>query len=112
MFFNIDNKRYLSPELLRTSALMSAYYTIQNYPLKASELALDQFIKQQYHTSLKNICIKLLLNLTFYKDPYGNFILLFKDPKYDKLARLITYGNGAIPGSKILQIALNNHSLK
>jgi hypothetical protein len=60
------------------------------------------------YLGLKNICIKLLLNLTFYKDNTGNLILMFKDPKYDIIARLITYGNGAIPGSKILQIALND----
>jgi hypothetical protein len=68
---------------------------------------LSRFIQQQYKTSLKNMCIKLLLSLTFYKDAEGNLILLFKDPTYDKIASLITYGNGAIPGSKILQIALN-----
>ena len=31
---------------------------------------------------------------------------MFKDPKDDKLAQLVTYGNGAIPGSSILQVAL------
>jgi hypothetical protein len=74
--------------------------------LHASDLALDQFLQQQYKTTLKNMCIKLLLSLTFYKDNEGDLILLFKNPKYDKLASLITYGNGAIPGSRILQIAL------
>lgn len=108
MLFKVTNKRYLSPEQLRTNTLMDAYFIIQSYPLHASDLALDNFIQQQYKCSLKNICIKILLNLTFYKDAEGNLILLFKDPKYDTLASLITYGNGAIPGSKILQIALNS----
>jgi hypothetical protein len=108
MFFTINNKKYLSPEQLRANTLLDAYFIIESYPLHASELMLDQFIQQQYKTSLKNLCIKLLLNLTFYKDSSGNLILMFKNPKDDILARLITYGNGAIPGSKILQIALNN----
>jgi hypothetical protein len=69
---------------------------------------MDQYIQQQYNTSLQNMCVKLLLSLTFHKDADGNLVLLFKDPKYDQIARLITYGNGAIPGSKILQIALSN----
>jgi hypothetical protein len=107
MFFKIKNQRYLSTEQLRTDTLLNAYFLIQNYPLHASDLVLSQFIQQQYKTSLKNMCIKLLLSLTFYKDAEGNLILLFKDPTYDKIASLITYGNGAIPGSKILQIALN-----
>lgn len=106
MFFKVNNKRYLSAEQLRTDTMLNAYFLIQNYPLHASDLALDQFLQQQYKTTLKNMCIKLLLSLTFYKDNEGDLILLFKDPKYDKLASLITYGNGAIPGSRILQIAL------
>jgi hypothetical protein len=97
----------MSTEQLRASTMLNAYYVIKHYPLHASELALDSYIQQQYDVSLKNMCIKLLLNLTFHKDDEGNLVLLFKDHKYDKIAQLITYGNGAIPGSQILQIALN-----
>ena len=106
MFFTVTNKRYLSTEQLRTDAMLNAYYVIKNYPLKASEVILDRYIQQQYKVSLKNMCIKLLLNLTFYKNDTGDLVLLFKDRRYDNIAQLITFGNGAIPGSKILQIAL------
>lgn len=108
MFFKVANERCLSPEQLRADALMSAYYIINKYPLHAPEVILDQYLQQQYGMSLKNMCIKLLLNMTFYKNDDGDLVVLFKDPKYDKLARLITYGNGAIHGSRILQLALNN----
>lgn len=108
MFFSIKNKRYLSPEQLRTDTLLDAYYIIRNYPLLASDILMNNYLEQQYKTSLKNMCIKLLLNLTFYEDDTGNLILMFKNPRYDAVARLITYGNGAIPGSKILKIALKN----
>ena len=108
MFFKVNNNRYLSEEYLRTSTLMHAYFLIKNYPIRSSEKILNDFIIQQYKLSLKDMCVKLLLNLTFYKDDEGNLILLFKDPRLDKVAQLITYGNGAIPGSKILQLSLNN----
>jgi hypothetical protein len=108
MLFSINNKYYTSIESLRTNTLLNAYYIIKTYPMHASELILDRYIQQQYKTSLKNLCIKLLLSLTFYKDAKGNLVILFKNPKYDKIAQLITYGNGVVPGSKILQIALNN----
>lgn len=107
MFFKISNKRFLSVEQLRANTLLHAYFVIKNYPLKASDIVLDQYIQQQYKTDLKNICVELLLSLTAHKDEEGNLILLFKDSKYDAVAQLITYGNGAIPGSKILQYALN-----
>lgn len=108
MLFTISNKRRQSIEQLRANTLLNAYFIIQNYPLHASDLALENYLQQQYKTSLKNLCIKLLLNLTFYENELGDLVLLFKNPKYDKLASLITYGNGAIPGSRILQIALKN----
>lgn len=108
MFFTINNKHYMSTEQLRTNTLLNAYFIVKNYPCHASDLILDRFIQQQYSTTLKNMCIKLLLSLTFYKDDSGNLVLMFKNPKYDQIAQLITYGNGAIPGSKILQIALSN----
>lgn len=108
MFFTISNKKYLTSDQLKTNTLLDAYFIIKNFPLKASDMLLDNYIKQYYKTTLKDLCIKLLLSLTFYEDNDGNVILMFKDPKYDKLARLITYGNGATPGSRILQMALNN----
>lgn len=107
MFFTLQNKKYLSTEQLRTNTLLNAYFIIKNYPLRASEQILDLYIQQQYKMSLKNMCIQLLLNLTYYKDDADNLILLFKNPKHDRIAQLITYGNGAIPGSKILQHALH-----
>ena len=94
-------------EQLRTNTLVNAYYIIQNYPMHASDIIMDQYIKQRYKTSLKNLCIKLLLSLTFYENQEGSLVLLFKSRTDDEIASLITYGNGAIPGSKILQTALN-----
>ena len=108
MLFKVKNHKHYSIEQLRASALLEAYYIIENYPLKASDLIMDQYIQMHYKKSLKNMCIELLLNLTFYKDASGNLILLFKNSKHDLIARLITYGNGAIPGSNILKVALND----
>lgn len=109
MFFTLPNNKYLSPRQFKTSTLMSAYYIINKYPLKASDKTLNDYLQINYKASLKSLCIKLLLNISFLKDDEGNFVLLFKDPALDKLAQLITYGNGAIPGSRILQIALKNY---
>ena len=108
MFFTVPNKRYLSTNQLHANALIKAYYTIKEYPLLASEKILDDYIQQQYRCSLKNMCVDLLLNSTFYVDDSKNLIILFKNAEHDKIARLITYGNGAIQGSRILTTALNS----
>jgi len=105
MLFTIKNIRRKTTEQLRLDTLLQAYFVVQNYRLGAAEILLDNYIKQQYGASLKDMCIVLLLNMTFYADNDGSLILLFKDHKYDKIASLITFGNGAIPGSRILQLA-------
>ena len=107
MFFKVKNKYHISTDFLRSKALLTAYSVIKSYPLKASELILDQYIQQLYNVSLKNMSIELLLNSTFYTDDAGNLVLLFKNPRHDAIAQLITYGNGVVPGSKILKIALS-----
>ena len=108
MLFIVKNKHYLTVDQLRANTLLDAYYTIKNYPMHAADIALDKYIQQQYNTSLKNLCIKILLKLSFYANDDNDLILLFKNPKDDTIARLITYGNGALPGSKILQVALRD----
>jgi hypothetical protein len=108
MLFIIKNRRFMSTEQLRTNTMLNAYTIIQKYPIRASDTPMDRYIRQQYKTTLKNLCVKLLLDLTFYSDNDGNLVLLFKNQKTDAIAQLITYGNGAIPGSNILKIALSD----
>jgi hypothetical protein len=109
MFFSVKNNKYLSDKQLRADTLMNAYFVVSNYPLKASDLILNDYLVQQHKINLKNLCVKLLLEISFLKNDEGDFILMFKDPKLDSLAQLITYGNGAIPGSRILQLALKSN---
>lgn len=107
MFFTIKNRPSMSTDQLRTNTMLNAYFIIQKYPLRTHDMLMDKFIQKQYDISLKNMCVRLLLDLTFYADDSGNLVLLFKNPRSDAIAQLITYGNGAVPGSRILQTALN-----
>lgn len=97
----------MSADQLRTNTMLNAYFIIHNYPLRTQDQLMDNHIQRQYGTTLKNLCVKLLLDLTFYEDESGNLVLLFKNPASDRLAQLVTYGNEATPGSRILQVALN-----
>ena len=78
MFFTLPNNKYLSPRQFKTNTLMSAYYIINKYPLRASDKILNDYLQMTYKVGLKNLCIKLLLNISFLKDDEGNFVLLFK----------------------------------
>jgi hypothetical protein len=108
MFFTIKaSKRLASDTQLKNEIYTNAAFIINNYPFRASEMRLDLYLKQRYKIGLKKTCFYLLLKATINKTKTGDFILLFKDPKDDALARLITYGNELVPGCKILLLALN-----
>lgn len=103
MFFVIKYNKYNSSEFVRLKALTLAFCRIKNFKLHANEQLLDNFLKQQYNRSLKDLCIELLTKLVLFKNGQEELILLFRDPYYDKIARIITYGTGNIPGSPILK---------
>jgi hypothetical protein len=105
--FIIENKKHEPIVNLKNKILLGAYFIIKNFPMHASDIILDTYIKQQYNKSLKNLCIELLLSLTFHENKAGDLVLLFRDRRHDTLASLITYGNGAIPGSTMLKTALS-----
>lgn len=107
MFFIITSRYYTSLAKLKNDRILQAYISIKNYPFKANDLLMNQFIEQKYEISLRELCIKLLFNLTFFKNKNGNLVASFKDPRYDKLARLVTYGDGLHFGSPILKDALS-----
>ena len=108
MFFTVTKKPHMTYDILRTKALMRAFYIIKKYPLNTHEQKLDEYLQQYHKSTLKDMCINLLLNISHYEDNEGNIILIFKDFKHDQMARLITYGTGAVAGSNILKIALNS----
>jgi hypothetical protein len=108
MFFTITKKPHTDYDTLRTKALMRAFYIIKKYPLNTHEKKLDEYLQQYHKITLKDMCIKLVLSISHYENDEGNIILIFKDLKHDQMARLITYGTGAISGSNILKKALNS----
>ena len=61
-----------------------------------------EYIQEKYNTDLKNMCLKLLKEASYIAS-VDELIIKFKDTEADKLARLITYGDGKIKGSKILR---------
>lgn len=109
MMFTVRNPYKLQPEQLRVKTLLSARSFIRMYPMRATELALDEHLQQQYDTTLKNACLVLLLNASYTVNDLGELVILFKNPQHDKVAQLITYGNGQILGSQILRHALANY---
>lgn len=107
MFFTIktDNKKPVSIVKLKT--LVRARTLISLYPMRGTEIILNNYLVENYKVTLKNLCLLLLANLYFSEGEENEIIMFFKDDKYAKLAQLITYGIGNVSGSQILKIALS-----
>ena len=76
------------------------------YKFGAAEEQLDLYCKKTYQQPLRYVCLRLLTNCTVSTDAKGT-VITFADKNLDKLARLITYGNGKYYGSNILRAALS-----
>ena len=106
MFFIINsNKKPVS--ILKLKTLARARSIISLYPMRGTEIILNNYLVENYKLTLKNACMLLLANIHASTGENNELILFFKDDKYIKLAQIITYGTGAVSGSQILKIALS-----
>jgi hypothetical protein len=107
MFYAIktDTKKPISIVKLKT--LLRARSLISLYPMCGTEVILNNYLVENYKLTLKNACFLLLANLQFSTGEENEIIFFFKDEKYDKLARIITYGIDNMQGSQILKAALS-----
>lgn len=104
MYFVINNKYNWDRDYFIAKVISVARQRIAIYKVGATELALDQYLQKECHKSLKTICKELLFATKFYKND-DTYIVKFANKDIENLATFITYGNGKIYGSKILQVA-------
>lgn len=107
MFFSIktDGKKPVS--IIKLKTLVRARSLISLYPMRGTEIILNNYLVENHKITLKNLCFLLLANLHFSTGEENEIIMFFKDDKYIKLAQIITYGIDNISGSQILKVALS-----
>lgn len=107
MFYSIktDSKKPVS--IIKLKTIIRARSLISLYPMRGTEVILNNYLIETYKLTLKNACFLLLANLQFSTGEENEIIFFFKDDRYDKLARIITYGIENISGSQILKTALS-----
>lgn len=96
MFFTIKNKsKYL--QQFKAEFLSFAKSKIKHSLPGYAEIPMDRYLQEKFDKNLKQTCLELLDNLSFNSDK-EDVIIIFKDPKADELATLITYGNMEVKG--------------
>lgn len=84
-----------------------AYNIILRFPKKATEKALDKYLKENYNLTLVQACFKLARAAKITFDSETTYLITFPTKKLDELASFITYGNREILGSQILREAFS-----
>jgi hypothetical protein len=108
MFFTLKINGKQPASLVKLKMLVRARSIISLYPMRGTEILLNNYLIENYKLTLKNACMLLLANLHVSTGEENEIILFFKDEKYDKLTQIITYGIDNIAGSQILTTALSN----
>lgn len=107
MFFIIKNDNKTPVSIVKLKIILRARSLISLYPMRGTEVILNNYLIENYKLTLKNACFLLLANLQLSAGEENEIVIFFKNDTYEKLARIITYGIDSISGSQILKVALS-----
>ena len=106
-FKDLTNVNAQDIDYLVSRTKWDARRRIISYQQKTQEKLLDKYIRQNYKTSLIQMCLKIVSKANYLHDTNGTkeITITITDPNLDKIASLTTYGTGKIQGSNILKNA-------
>lgn len=107
MFFTVKTDSKNPVSIIKLKLLVRARSLISLYPMRGTEILLNNYLIKNYNTTLKNLCFLLLTKLYFSPGEENEIIIFFKEDRYAKLAQIVTYGIDNISGSQILKAALS-----
>lgn len=102
MFFKVKSS---SPDsdLAIYRARRQARLKLTLYHFGPTEMLISRHLQEKYGRSLKAACIQILQNAQFHINFRQEIIVTIPDPELNQIAKLITYGDGTIAGSRILK---------
>ena len=89
--------------------IKGANLAIATYRVKPAQKQLNDYIWKEFGLTLKAAAAVVVANCRMQKNQSNEIIVTFPSKKIDKLASLITYGNGKIQGCSILTEAFGRH---
>lgn len=107
MFFTIKTNEKQPISIVKLKTLIRARSLISLYPMRGTEVILNNYLIENYKLTLKNACLLLITNMYISEGEENELVMFFKNEEYDKLAQIITYGIDNISGSQILKIVLS-----
>ena len=107
MLITAKSDKYTPPGYVTLQIKRIARYRIYRWNLSGNDRAIDNYCRTNYKCSLKDMCWHILRYIKVLPAGTDNsYTIILPDKELDKIAHIITYGNGEFLGSKILQKAL------
>lgn len=103
---NLVNYTTMYRAMIKSRFKLNALHRLRTFPKNTAEKLLDQYLKENYHITLHHACHLIILGCDI-EELEDTLTITIKDKDLDKLARLITFGNGRLSGSRILPFILN-----
>ena len=97
MVFRVSKPGNINSELFKSFLISDAIGRVIGYKISTNEILLNRYCLDKYDIGLKPICKKLILNAKVMVGE-NDIVISWADDKLDKLASLITYGNGKLQG--------------
>lgn len=105
MYIKLTFDDGVTANLVRGQLIYNAQSNLYCHKWTAVDRLLDKYLKANYKLSLRDACDLLLLRARVSQGQPNEILITFIDRRLDKLASVITYGTGKIPGSNILKEA-------
>lgn len=80
---------------------ISKKLALLHVPTTAEQL-LSQALQQRHGLDLRSCCLALIDHATFSRNFNNQIVITFIEPAYDTIAKEITYGVDACPGTNLL----------
>lgn len=103
---NLSNYTPTYRALIKSRFKINALQRLRAFPKNTTEKLLDQYLKENYQTTLNHACYLIILNCRI-EELNNTLTIDIKDKNLDKIARILTFGTGRISGSRILPFVLN-----
>ena len=103
MQFIADYPNKTRTEIAKIKFPLYSKQKIHLYKNGVREIALNNYLKENYNINLKAACLLIVSNVTIKTNLDTRIIYTINDEQLSMLAKLITYGNLEIQGSDILK---------
>ena len=108
MFFRVDASM-IGIQRANFYILRRANLAVALYKITPAHKQLNSYLWKEFGLNIKTASVMIVAKSRIQKNRNNELIVTFPSKEIDRMAAIITYGTGKIPGCTILQEAFGRH---